>query len=600
MAWKPNHRKVVRQLAWTLLASLAWVAPFVWLGDRAEPALTLPLTGWLAAIACTFVVVIAQTPLEGIANNLLARPRIFQHQLARAQMLFNGMKFAPAILPLRDAGWAWTEDSGDAVSGMAGIKRMLAYSLDQTGKRPEAAQIAREITDNLIQTFIMGNLFSQQVSLTLLSLSGEQKNFFRAIPANSFHVMWQALAQREPTLQALARNFVQSALPDSVPILVAGFQKGDLATQRNMLAFLHDLGQTQNLLSQKESFPNLFNAFESADSKTRSLAHTVILKGGGRASPFLLAGLDQKSASTREFVMFRLIDLNKFSEVLEHIKRTIPTMEPKIVLTLLRALVERISPDQWTSLANNITSLGNPHGLDILAKLQNSPPHSERITSAWAAIFPSLRHQLQHIIWSDVLDNARQAAELRLRLNPHFIQNAARMLATGIFEEKRYAANLAARIALLLPSGSPMVVAKRHKPEAEGEFSVQVQIAYKNGRRSLPIPMIHMGTGNTTLLFVNHEKYQLKVSVSPHVELSTRLHFIVNTDDIPIQPSLHNTFDPSQVNPSRTLEFQATPDDEHAFADRLTVDMYIQGRDQRLMAYDVFVCDPVVLTGLKA
>jgi hypothetical protein len=245
-----------------------------------------------------------------------------------------------------------------------------------------------------------------------------------------------------------------------------------------------------------------------------------------------------------------------------------------------------------------------------LAKLRDSRDYQNSVALAWKTLFGHLRHRLRYIVWSRVVEDARQAADLLWLLHPRFYQHVVRALTIGSFKEMRRAANLAARVLFLLPLEKQQalssnlalreVVFDNIARKNEAESLVQVKLASDiREKQVLPIPIIRIKPTTTMLLLVNQEQYGLDIRVDPGASLSTRMHFIVNTSDLPVRPGLHKIFDVDHMSRSQTLGFQVTPDDAHAFPDRLTVQMFINGRGQRLMAYEIFVCDRYVLRGLR-
>jgi hypothetical protein len=98
------------------------------------------------------------------------------------------------------------------------------------------------------------------------------------------------------------------------------------------------------------------------------------------------------------------------------------------------------------------------------------------------------------------------------------------------------------------------------------------------------------------LLLVKNEEYTLHIAGAPGVRTASRMHFIANTENVPVEPSNHQVLEITRGVPWE-LDFNVVPDTV-AF-DRLTVNMIAGGRKQGWLAYLIFVCDVKVMKGLK-
>ncbi|HLG36707.1 MAG TPA: hypothetical protein VI338_01120 [Nitrososphaera sp.] len=606
LAWKPNRRDTSRRTAWSLLASLVWVATFLWLGNRSEVSVIISCIALLVALAINIWIFVVRTLFEeNISANLIVRPRVFQSQATTGREFLIKKEFRRAIPALQEAIEAWSEEG---MKEFARIRIMLVYALIQTGHSADAL-VDREIIHDIVNEFRTGDSYSKRISLTLLLASKNQKELFTVEQAPR-HAMWQALIDQDEVLRDLVQQTIQSAAPFSIEALMEDFQKEDHPViQKHILQLLHKWGKTRDIFSfskRRGSFPNLFNVFESANPKTHSLARTVIVEEGVGASQFLLEGLDRQNRCVREFSMQRLIELKQLKYAVEHIKQNIPNLEPKILLTVLQARPGPVQLDPGTSLGDLIAGLGNPRGLDVLANLQDSPTNQESITEAWKNIHGALRNQLMDVIWSNTLEDARHAAHLYYQ-DPYFIQNALQMLQTGNFEEKYYAANLTARVMYLLMHELPQEkseilnlrqdISLKHASEPKTQIKVQLT-GESNGTPALPIPVVNIELGKPMLLLVNHEKYRLDVQMQASTSQSIRLKFFAITDKLDI-PQYAREFNSEKPDSSPLVQYQLFPDEPYAFEDLLTLTMRVNGRGQRLMAYKLFVCDPYVLNGLK-
>lgn len=599
-------RRFALSTAWALLASLVFLLPILWLRDRSEGSLLIIGLGILTAIVMVtgifrMVVVIEKSLAEKL---FVIWQRTYQIQSAKGHDFLEKKEFKRAIPFLLDAMFAATVVVLDNYEEVAiGLLIRYAYALEEIGYRgPEIH------SDRLIHEFLKSDAESKKIVLKLLIASNNQMALFSK--RGLLPIVWQTLVDDNAELRILFRRVIHSIKPFPTAALLEGFIFVDSKLiQTQILKMLQEAGEESDLFRQRGCFYKLFDAFETENPRIHFLAKDIIIKTGQLASEMLTIGLDRSRRDVREFAMHRLIELDQLNAAVEHIKHNIPKLEPKIVLAIMELWTDASNLDKEISFGEEIAKLGNLYGIDVLANLLNTPTKQKAITSAWRNILEELRNQLTDIIWSNEVEDARQAAYLYLQ-DPSLIQNILQVMKTENFEDRCYTAHLAARIMFLLMQELPeeeseildakQVISFEHSEDAMTRIKVQLTASSKGkGTLRLPIPIINLTPGHAVLLLVNYETYHLDVQIQSSASPPGRLKFFAVTDNVDI-PQYAREFTPEKPDISPQIEYYLFPNKLAAFEDRLTLTMTINGIGQRLMIYELFICDPYVLNGLIA
>jgi hypothetical protein len=376
--------------------------------------------------------------------------------------------------------------------------------------------------------------------------------------------------------------------------LVEKFTRYDEKERWRAFYLLDAIGATSSVGLDELGVDGLLNAAVNKDKNIQEIARKAIRSMQPVELERFASGMDHPRIEVRRLIVNEYLDHEMANELARHLGPRLKSSPTRAIVEIIAALLTS-DPGTWRAAKAALSQGEGIHSLDLLAEAMLLP-NKKRVTAAraWSLLESILHDRLLTGCWEKDLALARRCAQLSLALGPAFMNSLTRALIGESPSLRALAARRLTRLGLL--TASPAELTSK-QVEIHPQFGATIILKGKP-HDSYPLPVLVATTpeGEETVLLVNGEEYALNIRLEDPHEVTHRLEFIVQTDEVPVQP--FRQVIQTQGKSPQIIQFQVQPNS--VTPDRMTVKLLARNRIAAWLDLRVYACHADVFQGLKS